>query len=119
MNAESFTRNIDIAASPAEVFQALTKEVSMWWTTSADDVSVVGKSATFRFDKSYQTILIKDLVPERRVVWDCVEQVHANKALLVQDEWVGTMLIWKSEPASRGWSAHFRPSGPGPSIRVL
>jgi uncharacterized protein YndB with AHSA1/START domain len=65
MDAESFTRNIDIAASPAQVFCALTKEVSKWWTTSAEDASVVGKSAIFRFDQSYQAMLIKDLVPER------------------------------------------------------
>src|ERR1700730_6076440 len=75
-------------------------EVHNWWTTLADDASVMGKSATFRFGKSYQAMLIKDLVPERRVVWDCVEQVHANKTLSVHDEWVGTRLIWKIEPAS-------------------
>jgi uncharacterized protein YndB with AHSA1/START domain len=116
MNEESFTRNIEIAASPAQVFRALTSEVRMWWTTSADDASVVGKSATFRFDESYQTMIVKDLVPERRVVWDCVEQVHANKTLSVHDEWVGTRLIWKIEPASRGCRLTFIHQGLVPQL---
>src|SRR5260370_31948360 len=116
MTAESYTRNIEIAASPAKVICALTMEIHKWWTTSADDASVIGKSATFRFGKSYQTMLIKDLVPERRVVWDCVEHVHANKALSVQDEWVGTRLIWKIEPASPGSRVTFVHQGLIPQL---
>jgi len=114
MSAESYTREIHIAAAPARVFGALTTEVDKWWTTSADDASVVGKSATFRFDKSYQTMFVKDLVPERRVVWDCVE--HADKALSVHDEWVGTTLIWKIEPALRGSRLTFVHQGLVPQL---
>jgi hypothetical protein len=35
------TRKIEIAASPANVFRAVTMEVHNWWTTLADDASVM------------------------------------------------------------------------------
>lgn len=45
-------------------------------------------------------MLIKNLVPERRVLWEFVEQFHGDQAVSVHDEWVGTRLIWKIEPYS-------------------
>jgi uncharacterized protein YndB with AHSA1/START domain len=102
MHAESYTRNIEIAASPANVFRALTKELHKWWTTSAEDASAIGQTATSRFGESYQTIVVKDLVPERRVVWGCVEHLQAGDTRWVHGEWVGTRMIWKIEPGSPG-----------------
>jgi hypothetical protein len=53
MNAESYTRKIDVAVKPVAVFRALTEEVDKWWTTASDDVPRVGTRATSRFDKLY------------------------------------------------------------------
>jgi|SRR5579872_5346378 len=111
-----FTREIEIAASQAKVFCALTKELHKWWTTSAEDASVTGQTATLRFGKSHQTTDIKDLVPERRVVWGCVEHLQANNTQPVQSEWAGTRLIWKIEPISLGSRLTFVHQGLTPQL---
>jgi hypothetical protein len=63
MNDESYTRKIAIVASPTQVFRALTEEVDKWWTTASDDASCVGTRATFRFGKTFNIMLVKELVP--------------------------------------------------------
>jgi len=116
MNARSYTRSIEIGALPAKVFHALTGEVDQWWTTSAGDASVVGAKPIFRFGKSYQAMLVKELVPERRVVWECLEQNHANKTLSVHDEWVGTTLVWEIEPTPKASRLTFVHQGLVPQL---
>jgi hypothetical protein len=72
---ESYTRKIEIAVKPAELFRGLTTGVEHWWTTSADDASTAGKKAT-RFDESYQTMAIREHGPALRLECDC-DQVRA------------------------------------------
>ena len=116
MVAQSYKRRIDFALKPAVVFRALTKDVDMWWTISSDDASVIGSIATFRFDESHNTMLIRDFVPERRVVWYCVVQNHADKTLWAFDEWMGTRLLCDIEPYSRGSRLSFVHQGVVPQL---
>ena len=102
MRIASYSRSIDLVAAPVTVYRALTEEIHKWWTTAADDASTVGKRATFCFDESYNTMLVRELVRGRRVVWLCLEENNADETLSVHDEWIGTRPIWDMEPGSTG-----------------
>jgi uncharacterized protein YndB with AHSA1/START domain len=116
MNTGSYTRKIDVTVKPAMVFRALTKEVSKWWTTDSDDASAVGIKATFRFDKTFNIMLVKELIPDHRVVWECIEQEHINEKLSTHDEWVGTKLRWDIEPIPQGTRVTFVHEGLVPEM---
>ena len=94
MDAESYTRTISVTVPPEKTYRALTKEVDQWWTTDAEDASTIGAKATFRFGETYNTMRVRELVPNQRVVWECVAQNHVSEQLSVHDEWVGTSLRW-------------------------
>ena len=68
------------------MFRALTKEVDKWWTKASDDASRVVTRATFRFGRTFNIMLVKELVPGHRVVWECIEQEHVNEKLSTHDE---------------------------------
>lgn len=79
-------------ASPDKVYQAITSEKGLknWWTPDCTIDTKVGEESTFRFDKTYNVMKIKELIPNKKVVWDCVKQHHDNDKFRKHDEWVGT-----------------------------
>lgn len=116
MNSKPFTCETNLQASPEKVFQALTKDVSQWWTTHADDASSVGTEATFRFGETYNTMCVKKLTPQQTVIWECIVQNHVNDDLSVNDEWVGTTLHWNIEPTNNGCKLSFVHEGLVPEL---
>lgn len=116
MNSKSFTCETTLQASPEKLFQALTKEVSQWWTTHADDASSVDTEATFRFGETYNTMRVNQLVPNQTVVWECIVQNHVNDDLSVNDEWVGTTLHWNIEQTNDGCKLSFIHEGLVPEL---
>lgn len=48
MVAEGYAKRMDIAAEPAAVLRALTKDIDRWWTTSAQDASATGSTVVVR-----------------------------------------------------------------------
>ncbi len=114
---ESYARAIEVMASSDKVFRSLTQEISKWWTTAADDASSIGKQAMFRFDETYNIMLIKELIPGRYLEWECIEQKHINKKLSAQNEWIGTVLCWEIEPSLRGSIIKFVHKGLVPELK--
>jgi uncharacterized protein YndB with AHSA1/START domain len=89
---------IDIAASPARVYEALTtqKGVRSWWTAGTVMDEHVGGKADFGFDGGAVVFRMKivELTPGKRVVWACVGGDNP--------EWKGTRLSWDISKAGRG-----------------
>jgi uncharacterized protein YndB with AHSA1/START domain len=80
------------------------KELAGWWTTNVKASPTVGTVDQFRFgDEGFNNMKILELVPDRRVKWQCVDGAK---------EWIGTELTFELREengvtvvlfAHRGW----------------
>ena len=81
---------MQINASPAKVYEALTTQAGLrgWWTGDSVAEPRVGSVAEFGFGNRATLFCMRtdELIPEERVVWTCVGDV---------EEWKGTRLIWE------------------------
>ena len=72
--------------------------VRSWWTdgTFAEEVGGIGRLS---FGRGWTELRVERLVPEREVEWSCVGQDIDH--FEPRDEWVGTRIRFRLEPARR------------------
>lgn len=90
---------------PEEVYNALTTSVglSAWWTSGSEAKPMVDSLATFRFTEDYQkTMRVVELLPDRRVLWECIEG---------DPQWLGTTVAFEIEPVAGGIELRFYHAG--------
>ena len=84
---------VGINAPVPAVYEALAtaEGLSRWWTTNVEGRSQVGDMLIFRFGRPEPSAImaVTDLVPQRRVVWRCVEG---------PDDWRDTTLTFEIKP---------------------
>lgn len=97
---------VGINAQAGKVYAALTEEKGLagWWTKKTKASPKVGAIDEFRFDENgYNAMKVVELVPGKRVQWECVDGAK---------EWIGTRvsfdLVEKDGAtivlfAQRGW----------------
>lgn len=102
-NLEKFLINenyhcvINYQAPIEEVYQAIIKAEGLkhWWTQDCTvDFPEIGAKSTFHFGASYKVMKIKALVPNKKVIWECIEQHYADQNFTKINEWVGTEIIF-------------------------
>lgn len=82
---------ITISCSANTIYRALTtkKGIQGWWTPDTVIEPAVDSIAEFTFGERYHNkMIIKDLQPDRRVEWECIEG---------DKEWIGTVFIFDLE----------------------
>ncbi|MBI3635651.1 MAG: SRPBCC domain-containing protein [Candidatus Rokubacteria bacterium] len=93
---------IAIQATPQTVYDALTTTPGLggWWTSDSSAEPRVGSIATFGFGRRSTVFRMRvdELVPGRRIVWQCLGDV---------DEWKDTRLTWDIAPDSGGVKLKF------------
>ena len=97
-----FTHALEIEASPAAIYAAITTAAGLrgWWTETCDVVNVVGGHHVFRFGPHHKTMRVDKLIPNREVRWTCVD---ANIVGLDRpDEWIGTSVRFRMQPNGAG-----------------
>ncbi|GJL66189.1 MAG: hypothetical protein NPIRA05_11600 [Nitrospirales bacterium] len=97
---KSYSKSVCIDASAETVYRALTSELGGWWTTAAEDASLVGTEFVVRFGETFNRIKVEMLDLNREVRWRVVEQYHASDKLTRHDEWNGTSMVWRITPNS-------------------
>ena len=100
----NYQQTLDINASPAMVYAALTTPEGLrgWWTQDCDVPAEVGSTIHFRFDRTYKDMRIDRLQPGREVRWHCTRAHIAVGELSRRDEWVGTDIVFRLTPAGEG-----------------
>lgn len=91
----SYTNELIIKTTTQKLYEAITikKGLTNWWTEDAEIYLHIGGIATFNFGKDTHTVMkIAKLVPNKEVVWKCVEQHFSRKDTDKTDEWVGTTI---------------------------
>lgn len=95
MIVDNYTNSLIIQTSPEKIYEAITTEKGLqkWWTTKVELYPHIGGTGTFTFnDDNYVVMKIAKLVPNKEVVWKCVEQHMKVRGSESTDEWVGTTL---------------------------
>jgi uncharacterized protein YndB with AHSA1/START domain len=101
---ESITTAVDITASPAKIYEALTTTAGQrgWWTTDCEVGSKVGDEAVFRFNPMAggtgtieMRFRIDALVPGEKVEWTCIGEKN-------NPEWQGTRISFRLRSAGGG-----------------
>jgi len=98
-----FTVAVEVDASPAEAFDAVSHPRAWWSRDIIGDADRLG--AEFEFEVEgihYSRQRISEFVPGERVVWDVVE---ARLTFVAdEDEWVGTSIRFDIRPLDGGRS---------------
>ena len=80
-----------IQCSPEIIYSAITTTdgIANWWTVQTHVGTKVGDINIFDFgDRYHNEMKIFDLLPDKRIVWECV---------VGDKEWIGTKLIFEIE----------------------
>lgn len=119
MIEKSYEHEIVVTAPPVEVYAALTKNINQWWTTSATDASTLGKIVTFHFDKTFKTIQVTELAPNRSITWKCLDNYIDIPTLTTQGEWTGSTIMWSLIPQDKGTRVKLSHDGLTPSLQCF
>jgi len=75
---------IGIKSSVDKVYKALSEESGLagWWTKNVQASPKVGAINQFRFDdRGFSDMKVVELVPGKRVKWQCVDGARSGSAL--------------------------------------
>ncbi len=101
---DSYTKTMRIQAPPRTVYEAVTTVSGLegWW--SNDTFSKNGE-ITVRFGEIFQTLKLRDLAPDKNVVWEFTEHYLPLEGTTQTDDWVGTSASFDIQPNSDGSSS--------------
>lgn len=113
---DSYCREIVVSAGPDAAYRELTE--GRWWTAPRGKSSSVGDTPVYDFGPTRWKMLIKELIPGKRVVWECIEARLVDKGIpdRAREEWLGTTLIWEIEELSGGARVRFTHQGLVPAL---
>ncbi len=95
---------IGVEAPPARVYRALATRSGLinWWTWHVTGEPAPGALIRLRFGDKGPDMKALELIPDRRVRWECVAGL---------DEWIGTEVSFDLAPAHRETVLHFAHTG--------
>jgi uncharacterized protein YndB with AHSA1/START domain len=95
----AYTDGVEIAATAARVFDALTTRdgISGWWTSFVTGSPIAGETIELAFAGIDERIVMRvgATEPFSSVVWSCIE--HTG-----HPEWVGTTVVFEIEATNNG-----------------
>ena len=94
---ESYHCTVTYQVSPEKVYQSLTKAEGLknWWTQDCKiSLAEIGSKSTFRFGSTYKAMEIKELIPNEKIDWKCVEHSYSDQNFTKSDEWVDTEIVF-------------------------
>lgn len=84
----------DLPAS--KVFESLTADIPQWWSSHFEGESDRAyKIFTVRFGSTYKTMLVTEIIPNKKVVWEVSDSFIDSQDLVNKREWVGTRIQWE------------------------
>jgi len=78
-NGKGYSREIVVLASVHDDYLALTEGIGKWWVASEGKSIEVGDTPTFRFGETYWKMRVKELISDKKVVWECIEANHIDE----------------------------------------
>jgi len=120
MKSTNYTHELTVAATASVVYQALSRNLGIWWGISNEGVNRIGDTMTVRFEgiKSHWGFQASELVEAKRIVLTCIEDTHIHEgpAGPVLDEWKGSRLVMDITEESGSSRIHFTHEGLTPDL---
>ncbi len=120
MTTQSYKKSIDVTASPATAFEAVTRGVEHWWTEPDQPLAHLGDRAKFTFPpgQSYWTFELTGMHQPSRVEWTCVDalHIHEGQPKEIVTEWLSTKVLWEISPRTKGTRIELQHAGLTPQL---
>lgn len=94
---ENFKKIISFKSTEDRVYNALTNNISKWWTQLFEGVShQQGQSFTIRFgERIFKTMMVEELIPNQKVTWKVTDALIDFPDLDNKTEWINTKIVWE------------------------
>ncbi len=106
-----YSKEIVYRTSPETLFNAITRNLELWWGRTDQGVGKPGDEFKTSFGKAFWKFIITEIVPNEKVTWECIEGQPE-----FEREWVGTKLHWSIVPNSDKTLLNFRHEGLTPAF---
>ena len=116
---ENYEHTITVKVSPRHVFDALTKEMSAWWTEMTSTVDKIGDRTTAKFEDgttwSFEVIKLEE---NKLLELRCYDANHIHPVTTpeMRTEWKNTILRFKITEKGGITHVHFTHIGLTPEI---
>ncbi len=92
----SYKRSLPLSASDEKIFESIIN-IPLWWTEMFEGTADrQGRKFTVRFGSSvFKTMVVEELIPNKKIVWNVVDSVIDIPELNNKTEWIGTKIIWE------------------------
>ena len=114
-----YEHRITVKVSPKRAFDALTKEMSSWWTEMSSTVDSVGDRTTAKFEDgttwSFEVIKLEE---NKLVEFRCYDANHIHPVTTpeMRTEWENTVLRFDIVEKAKSTDIHFTHIGLTPEI---
>lgn len=98
MSDNNYSKSIAVGVSPNAIQNALTKDMSNWWS---EDFRLDGDVFTIGFGETKKTFetLEQSLAQNGfELVWLCTAASLLHPDVTNPEEWVGTRIVWNVQP---------------------
>ena len=111
-NVSDYQKVMTVNKPVSEVYNAITSHIADWWSNDLTGTSAnAGDSFTIAFGKTRKTFEVKDAIPNKFVVWNCVKAHIDAPSLKNKSEWVGTNLLWAFKEDGNNTTLNFTHEG--------
>lgn len=91
-----YQKSMTVDATVSDIFLALTNKLSDWWTTGLEgNATQTGDKFTVRFDATFKTFEVEELIPGKKIIWKCADTLIDIAAFENKKEWLGTKIVWE------------------------
>ena len=78
-----------------KVYTAITENISDWWSNDlTGSATFVGDNFNIAFGETRKTFEIVEAIPNKKIIWKCVNAYIDMASLKNKAEWEGTEIIW-------------------------
>lgn len=120
MTTQNYKKSVLVSVDPSTVFDAVTRDVALWWTRSDRPLQEIGDRAKFSFPPgvSYWTFELTRAEAPANVEWTCMDalHIHEGQPKAIEQEWLGTKVIWSIDKSSEGTKIGFEHVGLNPTL---
>lgn len=116
---KNYEHTITVNLAPSQVFDAITKEMSNWWTDMTSVVNKIGDKTTAKFeDGTTWSFEVVTLHENKLIEFHCYEANHIHPVTTpeMRTEWEDTTLRFEMIPRGAETDIHFTHIGLTPKL---
>ena len=94
-----YQSSIVVHTSAAAIFTSLTTKIHEWWTESIEGSAKNSNDwFTVRFGNTFKAFEVEEIIPDKKIIWKCIDARIDMPSLENKSEWTGTKIVWEMYP---------------------